>query len=305
MSTATLTRERPLPEGILTMANVGLGADLGDGTISLLSAIHRGQSPEAVEMIEIECHGRPRLNNSGEKLTGRIPCPTKDRFKVMRIFSTSTACDGCREAYLEDTRIASCRSFWEAACPADLRATDPNYPGDAAKGIPPFPTALYQNLRSTWKFDESLFLFGPSGSAKTKTGALLMKRALLAGKDIGFLWPEELKDAAQSRFDRLKLLRGFAARDVLMLDDALMTGAQDEKITDFLRDLIDLLIRNGNHFIITSQVGEADYSEAADKFGKATSADKERIAAIFRRIREKCRVVPFAAGSAVTAATQF
>lgn len=291
MSAATA----PLPEGVQAISNVSLGVDLGDGEVSFFSAVHRGLFPEALEMVEIECHGRPRLSNAGEKLSGRIPCPTKDRFKVMRMFSTSTACDGCREAYLDDLRIAACRSFWEFACPADLRATDTTRAD--------FPAAIYKSLLP-YTGTESLFLYGPTRSGKTRTAAMLLKRALLAGKDVGFLWPEELKDAAQSR-DRLKLLRSYAARDVLLMDDAMLTGAQDEKISSFIKDLIDMLMRNQHHFIITSQIGGDDYETQADKFNNITKTDRERIRALWARIRERCRVIPFASSVAVTAGTQF
>lgn len=205
---------------------------------------------------------------------------------------------------MEDERMNACRSFWEAACPKDLRESDTKYPGDPARGIPPFPSAIYKDLRATWTFNESLFLYGPSGSGKTKTAALLLKRALLAGKDIGFFWPEELKDAAQSR-DRLKILRSLAARDVLLMDDAVLTGAQDEKVSSFLKDLVDMLMREQHHFIITSQIGGEDYEAQADKFGNLTKADKERIAALWRRIREKCRVVPFVQAKPAAGETMF
>lgn len=269
---ATATREKPLPEGCLPITALSLGVSFtttdGMGPLGFndLAWFHRHPECAAREVIPCACS----------------VCSAP--LHAMRLFSELTACDDCRAKAIEDERMNACKSFWEAACPADLRATDVNHAD--------FPKPLYLQLRP-YTGGESLFLYGPSGSGKTRVGALLMKRALLAGRDIGFLWAEELKDAAQSRFDRLKLLRGFAARDVLMMDDALLTGAQDEKITDFLRDLIDLLMRNGNKFIITSQVGEADYAEAADKFGKATKTDKERIAAIFRRIRERCKIIPF------------
>ncbi len=292
--TATATREKPMPEGIVTMADVTLGSDLGDGSLAFFASLHNA-SNEATELIEVECHGRPRLATNGEKQSGRIPCETRERFKVMRVFSTSTACDACREAYLDDMRTAGCRSFWEAACPAGIRATDTKHEG--------FPANVFKSLLP-YTGAESLFLYGPTRSGKTRTAAMLMKRALLAGRDIGFMWAEELKDAALSR-DRLKLLRSYAARDVLMMDDAVLTGAQDEKVSSFLKDLIDMLIRNEHQFIITSQIGGEDYAEQADKFGNLTKADRERIAALWGRIREKCRVVPFAAGVAVTKETAF
>jgi len=293
--TATNPRQMQLPEGITTIADTALGADLGDGTLSFFASLHRNPTGPATEFIEVECHGRPRLNSSGEKLSGRIPCATKDRFRVMRIFSTSTACDDCRAAYLDDMRLAGCRSYWEATCPADIRATDVRRDD--------FPRAIYTSLLP-YTGTESLFLYGPTRSGKTRVAAMLLKRAMLAGRDVGILWPEELKDAAQSR-DRLKLLRGYAARQVLMMDDAVLTGAHDEKVSSFVKDLLDMIMREQHQFIITSQIGSTDYEEQADKFGNLTKADRERIAALWSRIRERCRVIPFAPGVAVTSTTEF
>lgn len=291
MSTPTCTREKPLPEGVLTAAQLKLGADFGTdqvGEIGIhdLAWLHRNPDAAAREVIDCAC------SHCGAPL------------KAMRLFSQLTGCDECREKYLEEERMNACKSRWEEACPRDLRATDPKFPGDPARNIPAFPAAIYKDLRATWTFNESLFLYGPSGSAKTRTAALLLKRALLAGKDIGFLWPEELKDAAQSR-DRLKHLRSYAARDILLMDDAMLTGAQDEKVSSFVKELIDMLMREQHHFIITSQIGGEDYNEQADKFGNLTKADKERIAALWRRIKEKCRVVPFVQATAAAGEATF
>ena len=287
----TQAREKPLPEGVLPIARAGLGANFtageaGELTVHDLAWYHNNPDSASREVIDCAC-----------SVCG---CALRS----MRLFSQITACDPCREKAQEDERMNACKSFWEAACPRDLRATDPEYPGDESRGIPPFPTAIYLDLRATWTFNESLFLYGPSGSGKTKTAALLLKRALLRGKDIGFFWPEELKDAAQSR-DRLKILRSLAARDILLMDDAVLTGAQDEKVSSFLKDLIDMLMREQHHFIITSQIGGEDYNEQADKFGNLTKADKERIAALWRRIKEKCRVVPFAQAKPAAGETTF
>jgi len=282
MSATLAPREKALPEGCIPIAAASLGtdfqaADLGQLNVSDLAWYHRNPDCAARQVIPCAC------SVCGSALT------------AMRLFSELTACDECRAKAVEDERMNACKTFWEAACPADIRATDTKHTG--------FPLTVFKSLLP-YTGTESLFLYGPSGSGKTRVGAMLLKRALLAGKDIGFIWPEELKDAAQSR-DRLKLLRSYAARDVLMMDDAVLTGAQDEKISSFLKDLIDMLMRGQHQFIITSQIGGDDYEEQADKFGNLTKADRERIAALWRRIREKCRVVPFATGVAVSGETPF
>lgn len=204
--------------------------------------------------------------------------------QVMRLFQSLTACDECREKVIEADRIESCRGFWEKLCPGEFLNTKLDHPG--------FPIAIYREIKA-YKGDHSLFMLGPSGSCKSRMAALALKFALLAGKTVGFIWPEELKDAAKSH-DRLKLLKSFGNPDVLAMDDSLLSGAQDGKTADFLRDLLDYRMRHQRHFIITSQVGEQDYTEQGDKYGNLTSSEKEQIKAIFRRIREKCNLIPFA-----------
>jgi hypothetical protein len=206
------------------------------------------------------------------------------QLQVMRLFQSLTACDDCRGKVIEDDRIESCRGFWEKICPDELRDTKLDHPG--------FPIAIYREIK-TYKGDHSLFMLGPTGKCKSRMAALALKFALLAGKTVGFIWPEELKDAAKSH-DRLKLLKSFGNPDVLVMDDSLLSGAQDGKTADFLRDLLDYRMRHQRHFIITSQVGEQDYTEQGDKYGNLTSSEKEQITAIFRRIREKCKLIPFA-----------
>ena len=260
-------------------------------TISKLAHLHNHPSHDLMKMVEVECHGRP---NKDDRLK-RIPCAHKSRFMVMDLFAETTACDHCRNAAIHEDNIDKAKTYWESICPQSYRDTDKAHPG--------FPVAIYKTL-SDYKGNESLFLYGPSRSGKSRSAVLLLKRCLLANKHVGCLWPEELKHAAHSYNDRLKYLREYARYDLLLLDDALLTGAQDEKIASFLKDLIDLLMRNKNHFIITSQIGGTDYKEQANKSDKTTKVDHDRIDALLGRIREVCRVVPFTQAATTTPAEQ-
>ena len=134
----------------------------------------------------------------------------------------------------------------------------------------------------------------PSRTGKTRLGVWLLKRCLVRNTaHVGILWPEQLKHVKYAH-DRLELVEKWGRYDVLLMDDALLTGAQDERITDWLKDLIDYRIRFKRPIVITSQVGSEDYKEQMDKFDNATKADKARVEALLRRVKEICRVVSFA-----------
>lgn len=195
-----------------------------------------------------------------------------------------TGCDDCREKAIEEDMLQKCRKYWEEICPRELRETSIKHED--------FPLGVYRQHKG-YDGNKSLFLYGPSGEGKTRTGAMLIKRALLKGKTVQFLWPEELKSFAKSQHDRLRYIHQYGSYDVLMMDDALLTGAQDERIADFLKDLIDFMQRHQKHMIITSQIGGDDYMEQANKFDNLTKTDLERIQALLRRIRERFEVIPF------------
>lgn len=267
------------------------GPELGNLTLSQLAYLHNHPEHPMMQQVDHDCNGRPNPANPNE----RIPCAAKARFKCMAYFAEVTACDDCRNAAIHAENVSKAKTYWESICPHSYRDTDKAHPG--------FPAAIFKTL-TDYKGNESLFMYGPSRSGKSRSAVLLLKRCLLANKHVGCLWPEELKHAAHSYNDRLKYLREYARYDLLLLDDALLTGAQDEKIASFLKDLLDLLMRNKNHFIITSQIGGADYKEQANKSEKTTKVDHDRIDALLGRIREVCRVIPFTQAATTTPAEQ-
>lgn len=201
------------------------------------------------------------------------------------------ACVACCEQNELEEKTNQCRDLWEKICPPLFRDTDTKRDD--------FPLAILKELQAR-PDGESLLLFGPTGSAKTRVAMELLKRAIWKGKSANTLWPEELTEYAKGR-ERLLMLNRYSGLHLLLLDDALLTGAADERVASFLKDLIDMSQRQGNSIIITSQVGGADYLEQAKKFNNLTTADAERIHALMRRIKERCHVVPF--GNTGTATT--
>lgn len=291
---------KPETSAIRPLAEVSAGPEVGGLTIAQLAHLHRHPEHPMCQKVMQKCNGRPNPANRDT----RLPCPYNEESETMAYFSELTACDKCVQAALKSDAHDKAKVYWKSICPDSYLNTAKDYAGDPehAPPIPAFPIGIFNTL-ADYKGKESLFLYGPSGSAKTRCAMLLMKRCLLANLHVGCLWPEELKHAAHSFQDRLKFLKSYARYDLLLMDDALLTGAQDEKMASFLTDLVDLMMRNKNNFIITSQIGGADYKEQAQKSDKTTRVDLDRIDALLRRIQQSCRVVPFLTATAPAGST--
>jgi DNA replication protein DnaC len=216
----------------------------------------------------------------------------KAKFMCVPFWAPRTSCDQCRADAIEAERIRLIRKYWESICPARFLNTRGDSPW-----LSTVAKSTYASNRG-YAGEKSLFLYGPSGSGKSSVAVMLSKRALLRNKHVKFMWPEELKSFAKDNFARLQHIQSYGKADVLFMDDALLTGAQDERIADFLKDLIDYSQRHGGKVIITSQIGGDDYEAQGDKFGNMTKTDKERITALLRRIRDDSTVLPFVAPAA-------
>ncbi len=205
-------------------------------------------------------------------------------YGTTQLFAHQTCCDDCREKALKEQRLEKVKTYWQAICPPAFQETDKNHPD--------FPKAAYAATRD-WQGGDSLLLYGPSRVGKTRLAVWLLKRCLVRNSaHVGILWPEQLKHVKYAH-DRLELIEKWGRYEILLMDDALLTGAQDERITDWLKDLLDYRIRYKRPVIITSQVGQDDYREQMDKFDNATKADKARVEALLKRVKETCRVIPF------------
>lgn len=255
-----------LPSGIAPVSAAPLPENLCGISMAQLAAI--GQSPEcaAMQMVEVECS-----QGCGAKFT------------CVKVFAALTACDACRKKSDEKDALDRAKKHWEHICPQGLRDTDRDHAD--------FPRAQYEQLRS-WIGDSSLFFYGDSRTGKTRLALLMLKRALLKGKFIGVLWPEDF-DAMKNHRTPKEELHRYGAYDVLLLDDVLLSGARDERLSGWLKNLLDYMIRHKRHWIVTSQIGGDDYAEQARKFGDIDKSDEKRIEALLGRLRENSQVVPF------------
>lgn len=204
--------------------------------------------------------------------------------EAMRLFLALTACDACVEKAQHDERIRVAKGRWEAICPPAFRDTDRTHPD--------FPRAQYATLKD-YDGRQSLFLGGDTRRGKTRIALLMIKRCLLRQMTCGVIWPEELKQVRGFNINRGEWVAKWTAPQLVLLDDCLLTGAQDEKITDALKDLIDARMRQQHATIITSQIDAVDFKEQAQKFHNATANDLKRVDALLQRIKETFRVVVF------------
>ncbi len=212
---------------------------------------------------------------------------------VPRLFAAACACDPCRAAAIKTEQEAKHAEFWaqEHLCPRDslFQETSPTHPD--------FPKAQFEMTKG-YSGTESLLFFGVTGKGKTRLAMMLLRRCLFEHNlFVGILWPEDLKTAKGNR-DRRQAVSWWGRHQVLLMDDSLMTGAQDENTADFLRDLLDYRMRHKRHQIITSQIGGQSYKEQMRKWesagrGSVTTADEQRVEALLRRINQLCRVIPF------------
>lgn len=198
-----------------------------------------------------------------------------------RVVSPFVSCEPCiariKQEQLEDQAAA----YWQRVCPAQFLATN--------TGHKDFPREIWQRIRNM-PLGQSLFLLGPTGTGKTRVAMLRLKQAAVSGNSIKVIWPEQLEAfrgyTAEARYESIT---GF---DHVLLDDCLMTACREARLADSLKHIIDVLMRHARPFIITSQIGSEEFM-SGNSYGDLKDADRERGAAIMRRLREICTVVKF------------
>lgn len=244
-----------------------MGEMLGGASLRDLAEAYRNPNHGFNEKIEVEC-------SQG--------CGT--RFTCSRYFAPITACDDCRAKGIEKYRIEGAKAYWEEICPQSYRKTDTKHAD--------FPRPQYEATRE-FKGTESLLFYGPSRKGKTRLALVLLKRCLVHHNlRVGILWEEDIEQA-KSAFDRKALIQRWGRYDLLLMDDALLASARDDRTTGFLKNLIDYRMRYERHMIITSQIGADDYKQAGTVNGQIKKQDAERIEALLGRVREICRVIAF------------
>ena len=248
------------------IATLNCGPELGDMSIADLAHLHRNPDHWLLELVDTEC-------SQG--------CGAK--FQAARWVASRTACDECIEKAADLAAKGRVKKHWEKICPKGFRDTDKKHAG--------FPKLQLDQLNG-WTGTESLFLYGPTGMGKTRLAMLMIRRAMMKNHWVGVLWPEKLRSLTQgfdnSTFDH------FAAYDVLLMDDPLLTACRESKLVDAVKMLVDVRMREKRATIFTSQIGTEEEVTDGKEFGEAKGADKERIKAVLRRIKETCRVISFA-----------
>lgn len=267
------------PTAVPRLFDLNLGADFGDMSVSDLAKAHNNPAHPFNEVIPTTC-SRCKSPLEAPRLTVAI----------------GVACDPCRAKAVQDDAIAKAKTYWESICPHSYRDTSTKHPD--------FPKAQYAATQE-YAGTESLLFNGPSRAGKTRLAMVLLKRCLIRhSMHVGVLWPEVLKSVRNSR-EVLQMVRDWTRYQVLLMDDALLSGAADERVTDFLKDLIDSRMREGKHHIITTQIDSGEYQQHAGKFGNATNADKARIEALLARVKETSRVIAFTPVVATAGQAQF
>jgi hypothetical protein len=262
--------------GIHHIGDVGIDV-LGNVSIRGLAALKQPGHP-AMERVAATC------SKCGAPIT------------ASRFFAPLTACDACIEKHLLEEKQIKFRDYWHEICPPGFRDTKTDHPQ--------FPRAQWELLKE-FAGKENLLFYGPSRTGKTRVALHLLKRCLLkSGMYVSVLWPEQLKDVKHA-MNRLQRIEALGRVELLLLDDALLTGAQDERLTDFLKDLIDYRLRQQVFSIITSQIGSEDYIEQAGKFEQPTKADLQRVKALLARIKESYRVISFVQATPVAGEAAF
>jgi len=257
--------EPGIPKSIRRLADCPL-APFGNLTMAGLGALTDPKHP-AAQIVDTKCSvcGKP--------------------LQAMRFFAAITACDECCDKVKLEWKLEQHRDYWHSICPPGFRDTKTTHPQ--------FAKAQYDQLKD-YVGTENLLFYGPTRTGKTRLALHLLKRLLLTqGLYVGVVWPEQLKEAKHI-MNRLQRIEELGRVKILLLDDALLTGAQDERLSDFLKDLIDYRLRQQHATIITSQIGSEDYIEQAGKFDQPTKADLQRIKALLARIKESYRILSFA-----------
>lgn len=221
-------------------------------------------SPEGSEMVAAKCNH----------------CDTI--LRCTKLISAFVACEPCITRVKAQQKRESLRAYWGKVCPPffqDTSTTRLGWPRERWAKVMAVPPG------------KSIFLHGPSGTHKTRMALVKMQNLMNDaenGLSVKVVWPEQLEHF--KGYGSENRMAALAEYDVILLDDPLLTACRDAKLADALKHIIDLLMRNKVTFIITSQLGESEFL-SGNSYGDLKASDKERGAAIMRRIKEICEVI--------------
>jgi DNA replication protein DnaC len=215
-----------------------------------------------------------------------VKCRQKDCVNMIEITANhrevfgDACCNECVEKYKRERDLKLMEKYWKKVCPAEYRSTDLKHETwnkeawDKARQIP---------------LSESLVIIGESGQCKTRIACERAKRAILTGKTVSLMWPDELKEIPRFT-SRKDYIQDLCKPDYLLLDDAFLCGSK-EAAAELLKDIIDKRIREQKATVITTQISGEDWKGDAAKFKNMTKAENDRIDAVVRRVKEKFRTI--------------
>lgn len=236
-------------------------------------------SPYAQEEVQAKCHHCENV------------------VTTTRIVAPFVACAACIAAHRKADRWEQAKRYWKALCPERFQETDVDH-----ADFPKVAKVIWGQLEKAETAGQSYFLIGPSRTGKTRVAMLLLRAALIRGQFVGVLWPERIP-SLRSNFDTVPFDK-YAAYDVLLFDDALLTACREPKLLETVKQLLDVRMRHNRASIFTSQIGEAGVISGKE-FGDVKEADLARVDALIKRLREDCKVISFAEATPALGETPF
>lgn len=132
-----------------------------------------------------------------------------------------------------------------------------------------------KNAVALLRAGRGVVVFGPVGTGKSSTAALVAAEALKVGATVGWRYVPDLCDLMMDKYRRVEERRAATAPDMLVLDDF---GARP--FSDFEVGLLDQVIENryrrGRSTVVTTNIPQS-------KIG-----DDDRLARMLDRLRERC-----------------
>lgn len=177
------------------------------------------------------------------------------------------------------TVVANAKSgSWKATIPEEYWDNDPDLIKSSRKD------AVFNDAKN-----RGLYVYGDSGTHKTRTLLCLLAKEYMAGKTIRFISPDQFALAAYDFLDKngtgQTLLEKAGACDVLFIDDLFkrkMTEAQEF----FLYCILEK--RGKKKTLITSNIAFSDIPLVFSEKGCGNTFEP-----IMRRLRDNCRVLKF------------
>ena len=201
---------------------------------------------------------------------------------ALRAFPGPTSCHACIEKYNMKHIHGGMKKTWLRICPKQFRETDLEHAE--------FNRSDHQKL-DAFPIMTSMLLVGPSGTCKTRSMFRRLRTAILDGRSVFVVYPEDIKEQARNRF-RKDTLDFWNRHDIVAIDDLFEVGTS-EAVIDLVMDVINRRIRNDQTTICTSMLSSEEVRGNQEKFGNVSQAEKARLNKLFKRLSDNFQIVRF------------